>query len=76
MKELIERLQSVGKDYDFHENALIYEAADALKQLQEEITALRASILNEAAELCEKSDRYRGDYFAAKIRGLINKDNK
>ena len=33
---LIERLRKVGKDYDFHDNALIYEAADAIEALQAE----------------------------------------
>ena len=28
-------------------------------------------IVEACAEVCEKSDRYRGDYFAAKIRELI-----
>lgn len=53
-------------------------------QYKEEITTLRQSVaelemeLNEVrnaerekcAALCEKSDRYRGDYFAAKIRAI------
>ena len=29
--ELIARLRSAGVDYDFHENALIFEAADMLE---------------------------------------------
>ena len=31
IEELIAKLRKVGEDYDFHGNALIYEAADALQ---------------------------------------------
>lgn len=31
----------------------------------------RRQAIEECACICEKSDRYRGDYFAAKIRELL-----
>ena len=41
---LIERLRKVGKDYDFHDNALIYEAADAIEALQAENERLKEAV--------------------------------
>jgi hypothetical protein len=35
---------------------------------------IRERALEDAAELCTASDRYRGDYFAAKIMELIDKE--
>ena len=32
--DIVERLRSVGRDYDFHENAYIYEAADEIERLR------------------------------------------
>jgi len=34
MTDIVERLRSVGRDYDFHENAYIYEAADEIEQMR------------------------------------------
>lgn len=34
MSDIVERLRSVGKDYDFHENAYIYEAANEIERLR------------------------------------------
>lgn len=33
-EDIVERIRSVGRDYDFHENALIYEAADEIERLR------------------------------------------
>ena len=41
MKDLIQRLRGVGHDYDFHGNALICEASDALEKQQVEIERLK-----------------------------------
>ena len=46
MSDIVERLRSVGRDYDFHENAYIYEAADEIERLRKEKE--RADILCEA----------------------------
>lgn len=35
MSDIVERLRSVGRDYDFHENAYIYEAANEIERLRE-----------------------------------------
>lgn len=37
------------------------------------VEEIEAKALEEAAQLCETSDRYRGDYFAEKIRQLAEK---
>lgn len=34
MSDIVERLRSVGRDYDFHENAYIYEAANEIERLR------------------------------------------
>ena len=44
---LIERLKTVGKDYDFHDNALIYEAADEIERLERQVAQLE-ELLKEA----------------------------
>ncbi len=41
MSNIVERLRNVGRDYDFHENALIYEAADEIERLRAENERLR-----------------------------------
>ena len=49
-------------------------AADTLRQsvaeLEMELNEVRNAEREKCAALCEKSDRYRGDYFAAKIRAM------
>lgn len=55
-----------------------HNASDAedLAALPNDTTALRemiAGVYEECAKVCENSDRYRGDYFAAKIRELAEK---
>ena len=35
--DLVKRLRAVGRDYDFHENALIYEAADRIEELERHV---------------------------------------
>ena len=50
----------------------------AYKQAKQALATTPESVLSEVrkaerekcAALCEKSDRYRGDYFAAKIRAM------
>jgi hypothetical protein len=42
VSDIVERLRSVGKDYDFHDNAYIYEAADEIERLR--------AVLKEIAE--------------------------
>lgn len=51
MTDLIQRLRGVGHDYDFHDNALIYEAADALEKHQNEATAWEVTVDNLKAEI-------------------------
>lgn len=41
----------------------------------EHINRLLAAEREACAELCEKSDRYRGDYFAARIRARGKESN-
>lgn len=51
------------------------EVSEALSQPRDD-SALRemiAGVYEKCAEVCENSDRYRGDYFAAKIRELAEK---
>lgn len=36
MTDIVKKLRDVGKDYDFHENALVYEAADEIESLRRE----------------------------------------
>ena len=42
MSDIVERLRSVGKDYDFHENAYIYEAANEIERLREALEKIAA----------------------------------
>ena len=41
---LVKRLRDVGEDYDFHENALIFDAAAAIEAQRERIERLEAEI--------------------------------
>ena len=47
MTDIVERLRSVGRDYDFHENAYIFEAADEIERLRERISELELHCLTE-----------------------------
>jgi hypothetical protein len=52
--ELVERLREVGLDYDFHENALIYQAAARITALSTEVAekdAALAELIKAANEL-------------------------
>ena len=42
--DLVKRLRDVGRDYDFHENALVYSAADRIEALTAENERLRAAL--------------------------------
>jgi hypothetical protein len=42
VSDIVERLRSVGKDYDFHENAYIYEAANEIERLREALEKIAA----------------------------------
>ena len=43
-EDIVERIRSVGRDYDFHENALIYEAADEIERLRASEAKLREAL--------------------------------
>ena len=51
-------------------------AYSTLKQYVEQTEDVSNIALEKAAKLCENSDRYRGCYFAAKIRELKVNENK
>ncbi len=42
--DLVSHLREVGRDYDFHENALVYEAADRIEAQAAEIKRLREAL--------------------------------
>lgn len=50
-------------------------AYNTLRQYVEQTEKSRNLVLEEAAKVCENSDRYHGDYFAAKIRELKVNEN-
>ena len=45
MSDLVERLRAVGKDYDFHDNSLIYEAAARIASLETQRDELLAALV-------------------------------
>ena len=49
MSDIVERLRSVGKDYDFHDNAYIYEAADEIERLRAALDSITKVPRSEAA---------------------------
>jgi len=51
----IEKLRSVGQDYDFHDNALIYEAADTIESLQKRYE-LECKLRDEKIDECLRLD--------------------
>ena len=42
--DLVKQLREVGRDYDFHENALVYSAAARIEALTAENERLRAAL--------------------------------
>ena len=50
-EDLDQQLRAVGKDYDFHDNALIFAAADRIEQLQEELAQAHNEIPRLRSEL-------------------------
>jgi hypothetical protein len=48
---IVERLRNVGRDYDFHENALIYEAAGKIERLLEHIAQQQLDIVTLGQEV-------------------------
>ena len=48
--DLVSHLREVGRDYDFHENALVYEAADRIEALTAENERLREALETIAEE--------------------------
>jgi len=50
-EDIVERIRNVGRDYDFHENALIYEAADEIKRLREHIAQQQLDIVTLGQEV-------------------------
>lgn len=52
--------------YKSHKGGEVTVPVEWLYEFANNITATERE---ECAKLCEKSDRYRGDYFAEKIRG-------
>ena len=51
------RLRSVGDDYDFHQNALVYEAADRLDALEAALSDTQRQLEAVTRELDERQDR-------------------
>lgn len=77
--DLIEKLRSVGHDYDFHENALVYEAANwlqaqasALAQRQEDIRELGTEVaaLNQLLQI-ERAQRASYAHSAMFLKNAI-----
>jgi hypothetical protein len=48
--DLVKRLRDVGRGYDFHENALVYSAADRIEALTAENERVREALSKIAAE--------------------------
>jgi hypothetical protein len=51
MSDIVGRIRNVGRDYDFHENALIYEAADEIERLTEAFLQF-IRVVNECNTVC------------------------
>ena len=43
MTDIVERLRGVGKDYDFHDNALVFEAANEIERLRKQAEEVAAA---------------------------------
>ena len=59
---LVGRLREVGHDYDFHENALIYEAAEAITHLRAELAKAREALEGIGAECLASVGSYKQVY--------------
>lgn len=64
-------VHGLGVNYEDLESLCLGMAShiDKLRRGDSEIAKAVAAEREACAVLCERSDRYRGDYFAAKIRG-------
>lgn len=63
-EDIVERIRSVGRDYDFHENALIYEAADEIERLRASEAKLREALKTYACR-CGDGDCYVDEFVAS-----------
>jgi hypothetical protein len=62
VSDIVERLRSVGRDYDFHENAYIYEAADEIERLRAVLRPLLEACENDfMCDVTEAGDTRDGD---------------
>jgi hypothetical protein len=50
MTDIVIKLRTVGEDYDFHENALVYEAANEIESLRHELA--------ECEKVIQRSNKY------------------
>lgn len=58
------------QDYEYNRktNALIKRHAEKVAELEAQLAERDQQVADACAVTCEKSDRYRGDYFAHKLR--------
>lgn len=77
LRDALKETLECGEDGDWQSARRVLAAA--LDQPHDDSTLRRllaeakAGVYEECAKVCENSDRYRGDYFAAKIRELAEK---
>lgn len=71
-REVLLKLACLGNGEQYGNSVGNYIAQDALSipDLSTSIIKHDNDVIERCAVLCEKSDRYRGDYFAEKIRAL------
>jgi hypothetical protein len=51
VSDIVERLRSVGRDYDFHENAYIYEAAAEIERLRAALKPFADRVFNDNGDI-------------------------
>ena len=51
MSDIVERLRSVGRDYDFHENAYVYEAANEIERLRAALKPFADRVFNDNGDI-------------------------
>ena len=68
-EQAVETLDDAGSVIA-NKNIEIEQLRQRVAKLEKELSDVRKAEREKCAALCEKSDRYRGDYFAAKIRAM------